>query len=127
VLEGDFTTSNSPTIVSTSDADEEQVSLFYRPKLLEMNDGASYAYSNSLIPYLLHNVITNKDIIGENISYAKELIGISDTVNYWNNNIKYLAFVNFVLPSVEKEGVYSQQLMKNIRKDCFDVTGFIDK
>jgi len=127
VLEGDFTTSNSPTIVSTSDADEEQVSLFYRPKLLEMNDGASYAYSNSLIPYLLHNVITNKDIIGENISYAKELIGISDTVNYWNNNIKYLAFVNFVLPSVEKEGDYSQQLMKNIRKDCFDVTGFIDK
>lgn len=127
VLEGDYTSSNAPTIVGMSDNEEAPVSFIYKPDLLFMNDGTSYAYSDTLIQYLVHNVITNKDIIGENISYARNLLGFQDKVNYWSNNIRYSAFTKYVVPSIETYGEYSKQDEKNIRKNCKDVTGFIDK
>ena len=109
-----------------SKIEEDQIPLIYKPDLLFMNDGTSYAYSNSIIPYLVHNVITNKDIIGENISYARTLVDFEDKVNYWSNNIRYSAFVKYLVPSVKVQGDYSEQDTKNVRKNCKDVTGFID-
>lgn len=126
VLEGDYTKSKSPTLIGMSKEEEAPLHLMYKPDLLFMNDGISYAYSDSLIQYLVHNVITNKDIIGENISYAKSLVGISDTVNYWKNNIRYSAYMKYILPSVKVDDDYSKQDMKKLRNDCKDVTGFID-
>lgn len=126
VMEGDYTSSNAPTVVGMSEKEELTVSFIYKPDLLFMNDGTSYAYSDTVILYLVHNVITNKDIIGENISYARELLGFDDKVNYWSNNIRYSAFIKYVIPSSSVKDDYSEQSKNGIRKNCKDVTGFID-
>lgn len=126
VMEGDYTSSNAPTVVGMSEKEELPVSFIYKPDLLFMNDGTSYAYSDTVILYLVHNVITNKDIIGENISYARELLGFDDKVNYWSNNIRYSAFIKYVIPSSSVKDDYSEQSKNGIRKNCKDVTGFID-
>ena len=99
----------------------------YRPKLLEMNDGISYAYSNTVMQYLVHNAITNRDIIGENISYAKSLINFRDSINYWSDNVKYSAFMKFVCRDIAAdEEDYRQQSINKMYKNCNDVTGYID-
>lgn len=126
VLEGDYSTKNTIVITGMSSKEESPISLIYKPELVKMNDNFSYAYSNDLILYLLHNVITNKDIIGENISYVKNLLKFTNTVNYWSNNIKYSAYVKYLLPSKKIEDDYSQQDWSKCRKNCKNVTGFID-
>lgn len=93
-----------------------------------MNDGTSYAYSNVLMQYLLNNAITNRDFIGDNITYAKKLLGFTDEVNYWNNNIKYSAFMKYLYrQNKEIPNDYTEQNISKMYRDCNDVTGFIDK
>lgn len=131
VLEGEYEDYNTAKIVGLADYTEpqdEQTPLIFRPKLLEMNDGTSYAYSNVLMQYLLNNVITNRDFIGDNITYAKKLLGFSDDVNYWNNNIKYSAFMKYLYRQNKKiPDDYTEQNISKMYRDCNDVTGFIDK
>lgn len=98
VLEGDYKHCNELQIYSADAVQNgELASMIYKPKLIQINDGISYAYSNTIMQYLLHNVITNIDIIEGNISYAKKLLNFSDDVNYWHNGIKYSAFVKYLL------------------------------
>lgn len=132
VLEGEYNEYNTVPIIGMEDYDyefdDESVSIMYRPKLLEMNDGISYAYSNTIMQYLVHNAITSRDIIGENISYAKRLINFKDSINYWSDNVKYSAFMKFVCRDIQAdEEDYSQQNPNRVYRNCNDVTGFIDK
>ena len=147
VLEGDYTKSRAITVVNSQSkipqwdrtthsysytyapTNTDTVSLIYNPELLNFNSGYQFAYSNALIPYLVNNVIANDDVVGENITYAKKLLGFKDTINYWSNDIKYSAFVKYLFDKIEfskdDQGYYVQP--KTIRKDCFDITGYIDK
>ena len=72
VLEGDYTNSYAMNIVSSEFSSvTDTVSLCYKPSLLSFNSGIQFAYSNTLIPYLVKNVIDNIDTTPGNITYAK--------------------------------------------------------
>ena len=72
VLEGDYTNSYAMNIVSSEFSSvTDTVSLCYKPSLLSFNSGIQFAYSNTLIPYLVKIVIDNIDTTPGNITYAK--------------------------------------------------------
>lgn len=146
-MEGDYTNSYSMRIVNSNthksdkwDIDtqtivkempkfqKETLPLIYKPKLLQFNSGIQYAYSNSIIPYLVKNVIDNFDLTPENISYAKKLLGMSDTVNYWSNDIKYLAYDKYLFNTLQFEADDDGYLIqpKSINYKNNDITGYID-
>ena len=128
VLEGNYTNSNNLQIFGAEQVNSEiHTSMIYKPALIQINDGVSYAYSNTIIQYLLHNVITNIDTIEGNISYAKELLNFKDNVNYWSDNIKYSAFVKYLLQLKSYDNLTDEQMQERLLKNCEDVTGFIDK
>ena len=99
-------------------------SFTYRPELLRFNDGTSYAYSNTVIQYLLRNVITNREVVEGNISYVKDLLNWDDLVDYWDDKIKYEAFLQYITGTAFSSKKPSD---KKLRRECGDVTGFIDK
>ena len=131
VLEGDYS-KDGIFLVSPQETPESKndfVDLMYKPKLLSFNSGISYAYSDTVIQYLLRNVITNDDTVEGNISYAKKLVNFSDDVNYWDNNIKYSAYMKYIMDKaiIKNDYGYYKQNLKNVNQECEDVTGFIDK
>lgn len=131
VLEGDYS-KDGIFLVSpqeTPESKNDSVDLMYRPKLLSFNSGTSYAYSDTVIQYLLKNVITNDDTVEGNISYAKKLVNFSDDINYWDNNIKYSAYMKYIMDKaiIKNNSGYYKQNLKNVNQECEDVTGFIDK
>ena len=126
VLEGNYKNCNNLQIVSAQASNGSlTLPLIYKPALIQINDGVSYAYSNTIMQYLLHNAISNIDIIEGNISYAKKLLNFDNDVNYWDNNIKYSAFVKYLLNL--KNQTYTEKDLLKVKKDCVDVTGYIDK
>ena len=131
VLEGDYSKDGIFLInpQETPELKNDSVDLMYKPKLLSFNSGTSYAYSDTVIQYLLRNVITNDDTVEGNISYAKKLVNFSDDVNYWDNNIKYSAYMKYIMDKaiIKNNYGYYKQNLKNVNQECEDVTGFIDK
>lgn len=131
VLEGDHTNDDNIQIINSEFADQnDTISLMYKPRLLDINDGISYAYSDTIIEYLLHNAVINTDIIGDNISYNKKLLGFSNDVNYWTNNIKYAGYMKYLLDIQSNDydiDEYKNQDLSKLRYDCYDVTGYLDK
>lgn len=109
---------------------ESSINQIYKPKLLQINDGISYAYSNTIIQYLLHNVIDNIDNTPGNITYVKNLMGVENKSNYWENTLKYSAFLKYLLNLKQEQKTdeygYIIQNLNELKKDCEDVTGYID-
>lgn len=147
VLEGDYSNSYAIKIVNSNTHktekwdtasqeietempkfQKETLSLIYKPKLLQFNTGIQYAYSNTVIPYLVKNVIDNMDVTPENLSYAKKLLGKIDTVNYWSNDIKYLAYQKYLFNTYQfnqdEDGYLIQPKSINYKNN--DITGYID-
>ena len=120
------------TIISVDDDSNlnPTISQIYKPKLLQMNDGTSYAYSNTIIQYLLHNSIDNVTTTSGNFAYAKNLLGTKNKSDYWENTLKYSAFVNYLLDLKKEQQAdeygYIIQNLQKLKQDCEDVTGYID-
>ena len=146
VLEGDYSSNGIMLVSPQAEQQGKAVDLMYRPKLLQFNSGTSYAYSDTLIQYLLRNVITNIDTVSGNtsysysddeeeikfagnIAYAKKLVNFTDRINYWDNNVKYSAYMKYLTKDALTTSTngYKEQNLKKITKTCEDVTGFIDK
>lgn len=128
VLEGDYSSSYAMNIVNSEGSKFNTVPLLYKPKLLQFNTGVQYAYSNSIIPYLIKNVIDNNDATPENISYAKKLLAMKDDINYWTNNIKYLAYLKYLFNTYQFEQDQDGYLIQpdKINYKNNDITGYID-
>ena len=97
-------------------------STFRSPISLQtMNTGESYAFSDRLIEYLLWNVITNLDEVGDNIAYVQKNTiksGEEYWKGIWDNGLRSKVYSNFVKSVTEN---------KNTKSQFRDVCGFVDK
>ena len=106
---------------------------YYRvlPKLTQVFNDKSYAFSNRLIEYLLKNVISSNEEITNNISEVQKYISSSRSGTI--NNIMY--------NETYRDGIWDDKLRKfiydtvtqvnmvdnNLNSQTFDINGFIDK
>ena len=85
--------------------------------LLQLNDGNTYPFSDRLIEYLLWNVITSVDDIGQNIErvqyYANAFDINSEFIpGVWSNYLRYIIYLNYNRDKKSKH---------------LDINGFVDK
>ena len=139
VLEGDYT-NIVPTLCSYKNEDgtktlaemlsaEDARRIFRaKPKLLEANTSKSYAFSKSLITYLVEQAITSNDTIEKDILRVQQACtqGIDwgngkGKVNLgseyyskdiWNNNLRYY--------------IHSNSISSSYIEDKTDLTGYVD-
>lgn len=119
VLEGDFTqTPQYIADITHIDSVDPQVltdNLYSTPNLCAINDGKQYAFSNLLIEYLTHNVITNRDVIDSNITAAQELVGnnkLEFDSGVWSNKLRY--------------AIYREYLKSPAKFEKYDKMGYVD-
>ena len=120
VLEGDYTNVQTNKIfnienlgqISPIDLD---FSLLKNLSLLALNDQCSYPYADRLIEYLLLNVITGQDTIGDNIirirQQLKDLIHYDNASREWSDYLRILIY----------------DLMNSQQVPIADLNGFVDK
>ena len=81
--------------------------------LLKINDNNIYPFSNRLIEYLLHNVITDRDELGLDIGRIQYVVTNNTTTKgIWNNDIRQNSF---------------NRVIDNKNNEIYDTNGFIDK
>ena len=124
VLEGDFTDShrNVEKVINAEDLDKlstQQLNELFigNLSLLQLNDGNTYPFSDRLIEYLLWNVITSVDDIGQNIErvqyYANAFDINSEFIpGVWSNYLRYIIYLNYNRDKKSKH---------------LDINGFVDK
>ena len=95
--------------------------------LLQINDGTTYAFSDRLIEYLLWNVITPLDEIGEDIQRVQEYVG-SNTFATKNNTPVFSAYNHLGLWN-DNLRVFLYQLMVSQKSgaNALDLAGYVDK
>lgn len=116
VIEGDYTSIPKKVTISAEDISSIDPTylneiLINKLSLLRLNDGVTYPFSDRLIEYLLENVITDRDSIGQNIKNVQQKLGIVID-GAWTNLIRYKLYNQYV------------QTDNNIEPD---IMGFVDK
>lgn len=84
--------------------------------LLQLNDGVTYPFADRLIEYLLYNVITGMDEIGEDITRVRKKLGnylhYDPTEVAWSDYLRILIF---------------DMYMNNSKSANLDISGYVDK
>ena len=123
VLEGDYTLYNQASVdgndfhivSSEGELTNKQANTMFLSKLslLKINDNNIYPFSNRLIEYLLHNVITDRDELGLDIGRIQYVVTNNTTTKgIWNNDIRQNSF---------------NRVIDNKNNEIYDTNGFIDK
>lgn len=123
VLEGDYT-DKTLKIFNTKNIEYYNQSMLSPLSLLMINTGDIFAYSDRLIEYLLHNVITNYDIYDNNIKLNQLYIGQKPTGIY-NDNIRFTTYFESI-KNVCKNNTYLNNLFDNdgyMNKDIEKILG----
>jgi hypothetical protein len=89
--------------------------LISHPQLLLVNDSNQYAFSDTLLEYLLNNVVTQEDLYLEDVMEIETMINYSQKYpGHWNNKIRTVLFSKY----------------NNLNRDIYDkndVTGYGDR
>ena len=118
VLEGDFSSPSTyiADITQVNNVDSKVLTnnLYSDASLCSINDGKQYAYSQLLIEYLTHNVVTNRDTLDSNISMAQNLVGkkLKFESGVWTNKLRY--------------AIYREYLKSPLKFDKRDKMGYLD-
>ena len=139
ILQGDFT-NNSYKVFNNSKGVLQQMSdktlnklLISKPTLLNFTDGNTYAFCNTLIEYLLSNVITNLDIFNKNILRTQKYLNNDNDLLIDNDEIDQIKINENGIWSTELRVLLYQLYMKNYlnfkgpKYRQNDITGFVDK
>ena len=100
--------------VDGSPAFVQNETMFSQTMLTKINTGRQYAFSDTLIQYLLLNVIDKEDRIEDNVGRVqKALYGVVSEEEYgqWKDNIRSALFNKYMTSGMTK----------------YDINGFVDK
>lgn len=121
ILEGDYTNTNVKKIFNLDNLQQINQArlnelLLSNLSLLWLNDGNTYPFADRLIEYLLLNVITGMDTIGEDIIRIREKL--QNYIHYdqsevaWSDYLRVLIFDLF---------------LNNSKSMKLDISGYVDK
>lgn len=121
VLEGDYTATKTTNIFNMSylrclSFDQFNNYLLSDLSLLMLNDKISYPFADRLIEYLLDNVITNRDEIGDDILRVRKQLG--ESVIYDVDSVAWDEYL--------RKTVYDLY-MNTSATSKLDISGFVDK
>lgn len=121
VLEGDFTSINTTNIFDMQhlkSLSQQQFNdyLLSDLSLLMLNDRVSYPFADRLVEYLLDNVITNKDEIGEDIIRIRQKL--NGSISYDANSVAWDEYL--------RKTIYDLY-MNSSKTSKLDISGFVDK
>ena len=120
VLEGDYSNLakkeiNAEKLSSLTTKTANKVMLS-KLRLLRINDGNIYAFSDRLIEYLLRNVVDSDDEISKNVYRVQQKLNLDnrgDTTNgVWDRKMRYMMYRKYITDDL---------------KDPVDINGFVDK
>lgn len=115
-IDNNYTQFKETAVIKALDSIEKDKStsfLFTFPSLLKLNTQKSYAFSDRLIEYLVHNVITGQDELSGNVIAVNNRFGIFNNQNVpepeWSKTTQLRVFLDMV------------------NKNIDDINGYIDK
>ena len=115
-LDNSYTQFKETAIIKALDSIEKDKStsyLFSFPSLLKLNTQKSYAFSDRLLEYLVHNVITSQDDLSGNVITVNNRLGIFNSQNFpepeWSKTTQLRVFLDM------------------IDKNIDDINGYVDK
>ena len=115
-IDNNYTQFKETAVIKALDSIEKDKStsyLFTFPSLLKLNTQKSYAFSDRLIEYLVHNVITGQDELSGNVIVVNNRFGIFNNQNVpepeWSKTTQLRVFLDMV------------------NKNIDDINGYIDK
>ena len=110
VLEGDYTNSNKNIVTSYS-----YTSRPLQLSLLLVDNGVSYAFSSRLIEYLLLHVISEYDIISDNIKRVQEQLVRLDIIDRTTNKQIFADYKDALDSGRARYGLWDDSLQAKIR------------
>lgn len=121
VLEGNYLNTNTSKIFNLENLQqignqELNELLLSNLSLLQLNDGVTYPFADRLVEYLLYNVITGMDTIGEDITRIRKKLSnylyYDPTEVAWSDYLRILIF---------------DMYMNNSKSTNLDISGYVDK
>lgn len=121
VLEGDYRTTYIDSVfninnISQISSDNLNQILTSSLSLLQLNDKITYPFSDRLIEYLLQNVITEQDWIGEDIIRVRN--ALSGYLHYDTNSVAWSDYLRITIFDL---------LMSSYKQTQQDLSGYVDK